>query len=63
MRHPRLLLVLVASVLTAVAGPAAAQDPRLEAARKEGKVVWYTSLALTSAEKVAKACVLLPADD
>ena len=27
---------------------------RLEAARKEGKVVWYTSLALTSSEKVAK---------
>jgi len=33
---------------------AVAQDPRLEAARKEGKVVWYTSLALPSAEKVAK---------
>ena len=32
---------------------AAAQDPRLEAARKEGKLVWYTSLALPSAE-VAK---------
>jgi len=36
------------------AGPAAADDPRVEAARKEGKVVWYTSLALPSAEKVAK---------
>ena len=36
---------------------AAAQDPRLEAARKEGKVVWYTSLALPSAEKVAKLFV------
>jgi iron(III) transport system substrate-binding protein len=42
------------AVLIAAAAPAAAQDPRLEAARKEGKVVWYTSLALTSAEKVAK---------
>jgi iron(III) transport system substrate-binding protein len=31
-----------------------AQDARVEAAKKEGKVVWYTSLALTSAEKVAK---------
>jgi iron(III) transport system substrate-binding protein len=31
-----------------------AQDARLEAAKKEGKVVWYTSLALPSAEKVAK---------
>jgi len=33
---------------------AAAQDARVEAARKEGKVVWYTSLALPSAEKVAR---------
>ena len=39
-------------VLPAVAAPA--QDARVEAARKEGKVVWYTSLALSSAEKVAK---------
>jgi iron(III) transport system substrate-binding protein len=31
-----------------------AQDARVEAAKKEGKVVWYTSLALPSAEKVAK---------
>ena len=34
--------------------PVAAQDARLEAAKKEGKVVWYTSLVLPSAEKVAK---------
>jgi iron(III) transport system substrate-binding protein len=33
---------------------AAAQDPRVDAAKKEGKVVWYTSLVLPSAEKVAK---------
>src|SRR5262245_48092864 len=46
-------LGLVAVLLLAVA-PARAQDPRLEAAKKEGKVVWYTSLALPSAEKVAK---------
>jgi iron(III) transport system substrate-binding protein len=45
-------LVLLA-VLTA-ASPAAAQDARVDAARKEGKLVWYTSLALPSAEKVAK---------
>jgi iron(III) transport system substrate-binding protein len=45
--------VAVLAVL-ALAGAAHAQDPRLEAARKEGKVVWYTSLALPSAEKVAK---------
>ena len=34
--------------------PGRAQDARIEAAKKEGKVVWYTSLALTSSEKVAK---------
>jgi len=34
--------------------PGLAQDTRVEAARKEGKVVWYTSLALSSAEKIAK---------
>jgi iron(III) transport system substrate-binding protein len=45
-------IVLLASLLGV--RPAGAQDARLEAARKEGKVVWYTSLALTSAEKVAK---------
>ena len=44
--------LVILAVATAM--PAAAQDARLEAARKEGKVVWYTSLALTSAEKVAK---------
>src|SRR5213083_3716152 len=44
----------VLGLLAAVSGPASAQDARLEAAKKEGKVVWYTSLALSSAEKVAK---------
>jgi iron(III) transport system substrate-binding protein len=47
------VLSLLALTL-ALSAAAAAQDPRLEAARKEGKVVWYTSLALSSAEKVAK---------
>src|SRR5438034_221118 len=46
-----LALTLVAAVLVL---PASAQDARVEAARKEGKVVWYTSLALSSSEKVAK---------
>ena len=50
----RLSLVLLVSALIVSAAPAAAADPRLETARKEGKVVWYTSLALTSSEKVAK---------
>ncbi|MGH6689919.1 MAG: iron ABC transporter substrate-binding protein, partial [Gammaproteobacteria bacterium] len=44
--------VAVAGLL--MSGAAHAQDPRLEAAKKEGKVVWYTSLVLPSAEKVAK---------
>jgi iron(III) transport system substrate-binding protein len=54
MSHRRLVLSLLALTLALSAATAAAQDPRLEAARKEGKVVWYTSLALSSAEKVAK---------
>jgi iron(III) transport system substrate-binding protein len=46
------LAALVAGFVTA----ADAQTPNrhLEAARKEGKVVWYTSLVLPSAERVAK---------
>src|SRR2546430_14917217 len=40
--------------LALCAVPALAEDARVEAARKEGKVVWYTSLALSSAERVAK---------
>ena len=47
-------LVVGVALAVASSGLAAAQDARLEAAKKEGKVVWYTSLALTSAEKVAK---------
>ena len=51
----RWLLALAILAWTLVPlGPASAQDARLEAAKKEGKVVWYTSLALPSAEKVAK---------
>jgi iron(III) transport system substrate-binding protein len=49
---------LLFAVLTAFAllptGEARAQTPLVEAAKKEGKLVWYTSLALPSAEKVAK---------
>lgn len=51
---PTAVRVLVLLATLVIAGAAQAQDPRLEAARKEGKVVWYTSLALPSAEKVAK---------
>src|ERR1700693_5836538 len=45
-------LTALALVLSAASPPA--QDAHLEAAKKEGKVVWYTSLALSSSEKVAK---------
>jgi iron(III) transport system substrate-binding protein len=48
------LLALAVLAIVILPMPAAAQDARLDAARKEGKVVWYTSLALPSAEKVAK---------
>jgi iron(III) transport system substrate-binding protein len=51
----RIALVALVLALALAAVPAAAQDPKLvEAAKKEGKVVWYTSLVLPSAEKVAK---------
>jgi len=48
------VLNLIALSLALSAVPGFAQDARAEAAKKEGKVVWYTSLALPSAEKVAK---------
>src|SRR5258705_11766999 len=54
MTRVRLVASLTALALILSAAPLPAQDARVEAAKKEGKVVWYTSLALTSAEKVAK---------
>ena len=54
MTHRRLVVLLLLLASFGFAAVAAAQDARLEAARKEGKVVWYTSLALSSSEKVAK---------
>jgi iron(III) transport system substrate-binding protein len=47
-------LALAAALLAAAVTSAHAQAPNLEAAKKEGKVVWYTSLVLPSAERVAK---------
>src|SRR5882724_12709563 len=45
-----------ASSVKAAAPPASAITPALiEAAKKEGKAVWYTSVDLPLAEKVAKA--------
>ena len=49
------ILVALLALFAPFAPPVAAQDAaRVEAAKKEAKVVWYTSLALPSAEKVAK---------
>ena len=48
------LVGLLVSIALLGAAPASAQDARLEAAKKEGKVVWYTSLALPTAEKIGK---------
>src|SRR5262250_3839074 len=50
----RIVFVVLLLVGFFAGHPGLAQDARVEAAKKEGKVVWYTSLALTSAEKVAK---------
>jgi iron(III) transport system substrate-binding protein len=47
-------VALLAGFVLASVPVVCAQDVRLEAAKKEGKVVWYTSLALPSAEKVAR---------
>jgi iron(III) transport system substrate-binding protein len=50
-------LVATAAALALILGlstASPAQEARLAAARTEGKVVWYTSLELSSAERVAK---------
>ena len=49
-------LTVLASPIRAAAPPAEAITPALiEAAKKEGKVVWYTSIDLSAAERIAKA--------
>jgi iron(III) transport system substrate-binding protein len=48
------LVGLLVSIGMLAVVPASAQDARVEAAKKEGKVVWYTSLALPTAEKIGK---------
>ena len=48
------LVGVLVSILAVGSSPALAQDARVEAAKKEGKVVWYTSLALPTAEKIGK---------
>ena len=54
MRRISGVVALAALALALAAAAASAEDARVEAARKEGVVVWYTSLALTSSEKVGK---------
>src|SRR5215813_14105923 len=45
---------VVAVAVLVAGGHAQTPSKHLDGARKEGKVVWYTSLVLPSAEKVAK---------
>jgi iron(III) transport system substrate-binding protein len=49
-------LAVLITLVAGLVGGGAAQTPskHLDAAKKEGKVVWYTSLVLPSAERVAK---------
>ena len=54
MKSRSVLVGLLVSIGLLVTVPASAQDARVEVAKKEGKVVWYTSLALPTAEKIAK---------
>jgi iron(III) transport system substrate-binding protein len=46
--------VVLLVVVLGLGGRPGADDSRMEAARKEGKVVWYTSLELQTSERVAK---------
>src|SRR5213594_4339071 len=54
----RALVGVLASLWLLSALPAAAQDARTDAAKKEGKVVWYTSLALPTAETKVMSVVI-----
>jgi iron(III) transport system substrate-binding protein len=54
MKRLSALVGVLVSIGMLAAVPASAQDARVEAAKKEGKVVWYTSLALPTAEKIGK---------
>ena len=56
MQRRQFVGLLAGASLTSLAGTqhALAQDALVAAARKEGKLVWYTSLALPSAEKMGK---------
>jgi iron(III) transport system substrate-binding protein len=49
------VLAATALVLGLLAPPPAAAQAVMEAAKKEGKVVWYSSLGLSVAQKVCDA--------
>src|ERR1041385_9320544 len=52
----RAMLVMTGAILLGLAAPAAAGDPiDVAAAKKEGKVVWYTSTPIATANKIVKA--------
>jgi iron(III) transport system substrate-binding protein len=54
-RFSPLLQIAAACALWALAGaPLAAQEVDVPAAKKEGKVVWYTSTPIETAQKIAK---------
>lgn len=46
-------MLALCSVLASLSAPQ--ESPLLQAARKEGKVVWYTSLAIPSSTAIAHA--------
>jgi len=52
----RAMLAVTAAILLGLAAPARAGDPiDVAAAKKEGKVVWYTSTPIATANKIVKA--------
>jgi len=54
--HRRALLAITAMILLGLAAPARAGDPvDVAATKKEGKVVWYTSTPIATANKIVKA--------
>ncbi len=54
--HRRAITVLAVTILLGVSAPAWAGDPiDVAAAKKEGKVVWYTSTPIATANKIIKA--------
>jgi iron(III) transport system substrate-binding protein len=53
-RLSRLLVILAACTFAFAAGPSLAQTVDMAAAKKEGRVVWYTSTPIEQANKIVK---------